>query len=110
MFVVYDDDVPPPRQHPWTTAGDKPDAVERYWDFRNHPEQISVVLEDFKPYEHHAAVPRFYELLGWVNGDDSLFESNDCGLRPPSTGKAVPEVIRAAFESEPIAMHARLVI
>jgi hypothetical protein len=44
------------------------------------------VLEDFKPWARYSAIPRFYELLAWLNGDDSIFESNDCGLRPPKQG------------------------
>lgn len=105
MFVDYDTEIPPPREHPWT-VGASPEA--RYWDFRAHPEPL--VLEDFKPWSHYSAISRFYELLTWINGDDSIFESNDCGLRSPRRDEAAPEIVRRAFDTDPIVMHARLVI
>lgn len=107
MFVEYDSEIPPPREHPWT-VGATPEA--RYWDFRAHPEQIPLVLEDFKPWSHYPAILRFYELLTWINGNESIFESNDCGLRPPRCDQAAPEIVRRVFDSDPIVMHARLAI
>jgi hypothetical protein len=107
MFVEYDTENPPPREHPWT-VGAAPDA--RYWDFRAEPEKIPFVLEDFKPWSHYPAIPRFYELLTWLNGTDSLFESNDCGLRPPRRDEATPAVIRQAFDRDPVVVHGRLAI
>jgi hypothetical protein len=108
MFVDYDTEVPPARDHPWTVLQGKPDA--RYWDFRAHPEQIPLALEDFTPWSHYPAIQRFYELLKWLNGSDSVFESNDCGLRPPRQDDAAPEMVRNCFASDPTVVHSRLVI
>ena len=86
MLVYYDDQIPPagqgPRAHPYA-GGLHPDI--RYYDFRAHPELIPTVLEDFLPVSHFPAIQRFYDLLAWINGPDSVFESNDCGLRPIRT-------------------------
>jgi hypothetical protein len=70
------------RAQPWSTA--ERDENEKYYDFRAHPELISEVLEDFRPWDHYESVERFYELVRWVNGDDSRFESNDCAFAGPS--------------------------
>lgn len=106
MFVNYDAENPPPRQHPWTKVEANPEA--RYWNFLAHPDQIPLVLEDFKPWAHYAAIPRFYELLTWLNGNDSIFESNDCGLRPSKQDNEAPDLIRHLFISDPIVLHGRL--
>ena len=67
------------RQHPWTSGGE--DESFKYYDFKRNPELIESVLEDFKPYENHSAVRRFYELLRYLNGPDSPFETSDCAFR-----------------------------
>lgn len=108
MFVECDSDVPPPRDHPWTISETRPEA--RYWDFRAYPEKIPLVLEDFKPWSHYPAIQRFYVLLTRLNGDDSIFESNDCGLRPPRRDTEAPELFRRLFVADPIVMHGRLTI
>ena len=82
----------------------------RYWDFRAHSEQIPLVLADFRPWSHYSAILRFYELLACVNGNDSIFESNDCGLRPPRRDEAAPEIVRRGFDNDPVVIHARLAI
>jgi hypothetical protein len=106
MFVDYDAEIPPPREHPWTRVEGDPQA--RYWDFRANPEQIPLVLEDFEPWSHYPAIHRFFELLIWLNGNDSVFESNDCGLRPPRQDCETPEIIRHVFIADPIVIHARI--
>jgi hypothetical protein len=100
MFVDYSDEIPPGRHHPWTPVENNPEA--KYYDFKTHPEQIPLVLEDFKPWAHYPAIPRFYELLRWLNGRESILESNDCGLRPPRRDQATPDVVRHVFDSDPI--------
>lgn len=60
------------------------DEAGGYYDFRNDPELIPEVLEDFRPYNDRQAVQTFYQLLKWVNGPTSIFESTDCLLRPAS--------------------------
>ena len=77
-----------------------------------HPDQIPLVLPDFKPWSHYPAIQTFYALLTWLNGPDSIFESNDCGLRAPRRDNDTPEIIRRAFDrafdADPIVMHGRL--
>jgi hypothetical protein len=103
MFVDFDTDPPsPPREHPWNTS--VVNSSWRYQNFRENPELIAQVLEDFKPFAHYQAVHTFYDLVRWVNGDGSPFESNDCGLRPPKRDDAPPPMI--PFDS-PIGIHGR---
>src|SRR5260370_23343690 len=108
MFVDYSDEIPPGRHHPWTPPDNNPEA--RYYDFKAHPEQVPLVLEDFKPWAHYPAIPRLYEPLSWLNGSDSILESNDCGLRPPTTDHATPDIARPVFDSDPIVVHGTLTI
>jgi len=42
-----------------------------------------VVLEDFRPWDACVAVRSFYDLLAWINGEGSPFESNDCAFAGP---------------------------
>jgi hypothetical protein len=72
------DHLPGIRLHPYEPGGRDPRV--QWYDFRSHPEEIPVSLEDFRPWEHYEAVPKFYGLLRWLNGPDSIFESNDCGF------------------------------
>lgn len=79
------------RMHPWTTA--ESDESERYYDFIEHPELIETSLEDFVPYDRYPAIRTFYRLLRWLNGADSVFESNDCALAnriEPNNDKNTP--------------------
>jgi len=69
------------RSHPWSTSTG--DVSHRYYDFRARPELIPAVLEDFRPWEDYVAIRSFYELLAWINGDGSPFESNDCAFAGP---------------------------
>ncbi len=66
------------RTHPWTDAVSN--ESHRYYDFKNNPELIETSLEDFVPFDNYPAVQTFYTLLRWLNGADSIFESNDCAL------------------------------
>jgi hypothetical protein len=69
------------RSHPWSASTEHPS--HRYYDFRSSPELIPVVLEDFRPWDGYAAIQSFYELLAWINGNGSPFESNDCAFSGP---------------------------
>ena len=73
----------------------------RYYDFNNHPELIREVLEDFKEWEHFQGVQLFYEMLEWVNGPASHFETNDCTMKGPH-----PNAIKAV--SSPLTGGGRL--
>jgi len=68
-----------PRSHPWNHAASNP--THRCYDFKSHPELIRTKLEDFLPLNKWSAIDHFYELLEWLNGSDSVLESNDCGTR-----------------------------
>ena len=52
-------------------------------DFKQHPESIAEVLEDFAHLGHEPAIQTFYRFLAWLNGPESLLESCDCALRGP---------------------------
>ena len=72
----------PLRSHPWT------DAVEnsqfRYYDLVCTPALIRTALEDLVPWQHTAAIERFYALLEWINARTGLLESNDCEFTGPT--------------------------
>jgi hypothetical protein len=66
------------RSHPWIDA--ESDPTHRYYDFRTHPELIRSSLEDMKKWDAYPATETFYRLLEWLNGSDSIFETNDCAF------------------------------
>ncbi len=71
------------RHQPWTVSAQNPEF--KYYDSRKNPELVSQVLEDFTPFNEYAAVQRFYEMVTWLNGDESKFETSDCrfdGIKP----------------------------
>ncbi len=106
MFVDIDQGWhAPPREHPWTASVSN--AEWRYCNFRENPELIRSSLEDFKLWEHYSGVPRFYEFLEWMNGTESNFETNDCGLRPPRIDNAPPPVIPFV---NPVVIHSRVTV
>ena len=69
------------RSHPWTTGTEE--LSPRYYDFKAQPELIPEVLEDFRPWDAYAAIRTFYDLVAWINGPGSPFESNDCAFAGP---------------------------
>jgi len=71
----------PRRSHPWSTSTGH--LSHRYHDFRLRPELIPAVLEDFRPWDAYVAIRSFYDLLAWINGEGSPFESNDCAFSGP---------------------------
>jgi len=70
------------RAHPWSVGLN--DKSNVYFDFKAYPNLIRTSLEDFKQYENHAFCQTFYELLEWLNGENSFFETNDCAFKSPS--------------------------
>lgn len=66
------------RSHPWTDG--ESDASHRYYDFRGQPELIRSSLEDLQEWATYPAIETFYRLLEWLNGPESVLESNDCAL------------------------------
>lgn len=70
-----------PRSHPWTDAA--ADAGSKYYDFKAAPQLVRTSLEDFTPWNGHAAVESFYRLIEWLNAPRGAFESNDCEFTGP---------------------------
>ena len=88
---TYDQADPEPesiRSHPWTVA--TADSANRYLDFKESPALIRTCLEDFLPWSTWPAVERFYDIVEWLNGPDSILESNDCAFSGPSAS-ATPQ-------------------
>lgn len=54
-----------------------------HYDFIRDPSLIPNVLEDFVPFKHQRGVQKYYRLLRFLNGPRSVFETTDCGIRPP---------------------------
>lgn len=85
---TYDHSDPRPgpvRAHPWTGA--RVDPSGRYFDFKKEPGLIRTSLEDLRPWAAWPAIDTFYRLLEWLNGADSILESNDCALTGPSANE-----------------------
>lgn len=83
MIVYYDSrfEADGVRAHPWDHA--ERSEEERYYDFKEHPDLIPEVLEDYRPWARYQAIQTFYELLRWLNGEDSALESSDCAFMGP---------------------------
>ncbi len=71
----------PVRDHPY--KGSAYDSRVKHYDFVHRPELIRQALEDFKPWESYEAVDWFYQMLEWINGSESIFETSDCRLEAP---------------------------
>jgi len=70
------------RSHPWTVA--TADAKSCYRDFKENAALIRTSLEDFLPWAAWPAIERFYGIVEWLNGPDSMLESNDCAFSGPA--------------------------
>ena len=79
VYTHLEDLITVARSHPWTQALSNPN--QKYYDFKSSPELIRTSLEDFLPLNQWSGTEKFYDLLEWLNGSDSLLESNDCGTR-----------------------------
>jgi hypothetical protein len=108
LLVYYENSTPPPREHPWQGAESGNDAA--YHNFVERPDLISTVLENFKPHADWGAIQTFYELLRWLNGPISPFETNDCGLMDPCVDPNAPDLIRPRFETDPLKIYGRLAV
>ncbi len=72
-----------PRSHPWIDG--ESDLTHRYYDFRSHPELIRSSLEDMQEWATYPATETFYRLLEWLNGSESVLESNDSAFSGATT-------------------------
>lgn len=77
----------PSRSHPW--IGSASDPEDQYCNFREKPELIRSSIEDMQKWSAYAAAETFYRLLEWLNGSESVFESNDCAFNGASTNTSV---------------------
>ena len=68
------------RHHPY--EGVEHDETAAYYDFKAHPELIPEALEEFRPYSHYEGVQAFYRLVEWLNGPESVLETNDARFTP----------------------------
>lgn len=68
-----------PRAHPWSSAVS--DNSQVYIDFKTNPKAIRTSIEDLQVYSKEEFAQEFYSLLEWMNGTESLLESNDCAFR-----------------------------
>jgi hypothetical protein len=89
--IVYEGGI---RTHPWIDSVHNTDW--KYYDFKQHPELVSEVLEDFKDWEHYQATQTFYELVRWLNSKESALETDDCAFRgpQPNTSAGVAKALR----------------
>lgn len=83
-----------PRAHPWSHTD--ADPAHRYVDFRTHPELIRSSVEDLRGGADHPATETFYRLLEWLNGPESVFESNDCAFNGVAANES--PTFQAPFE------------
>lgn len=90
-----------PRSHPWIDA--ESDPAYRYYDFKTQPELIRSSLEDLRQWASYPAIETFYRLLEWLNGSESIFESNDSAFNGAAATAGTPS-------SKPLQCSGRLII
>ncbi|MEO5955662.1 MAG: hypothetical protein ABIR36_08265 [Nitrospiraceae bacterium] len=78
VYEHSDPDSMSPRSHPWVDSASNP--AHRYYNFRSSPELIRSSIEDMQEWSAYPATETFYRLLEWLNGPESVFESNDCAF------------------------------
>lgn len=66
------------RVQPWKSSNHN--IRGDYHDFRKNPKLIRTNLEEYLPFSKYAGVGDFYNLLEWLNGPKSAFETNDARL------------------------------
>lgn len=89
------------RSHPWIDA--ESDPAYRYYDFKTRPELIRSSLEDLQPWNAYPAIETFYRLLEWLNGSESIFESNDSAFSGATATTGTPS-------SKPLQCSGRVMI
>jgi hypothetical protein len=60
-----------PRPHPWQAS--MYDRSAKFVDFLKRPDLIRSSLEDFLPYAAQPAIDRFFQLVEWMNGPDTVW-------------------------------------
>lgn len=74
------------RQRRWLVS--EYDSSHRFYDFRENPELIPTVLEDFVPFADQPSVQEFFKMLANINGAESFFETNDSAFIGPHPNTA----------------------
>ncbi len=90
------------RCHPWSHARDNEDC--KYYNFRESPEMIADVLEDFQPVKDTEAAKEFFDLVRWLNSEESIFETNDCAFHLPHAN------LENAHMAKPVECGGRLML
>lgn len=101
VYEHSDPDSLKPRSHPWIDAESDPTC--RYYDFKTRPELIRSSLEDLRQWTSYPAIETFYRLLEWLNGSESIFESNDSAFSGAAATAGTPS-------SKPLQCSGRLMI
>lgn len=89
------------RMHPYISTR-KGEAG--FVDFRQQPERIPEVLEDYRLHAAQPAVQTFFEFLRWINGPDSVLETCDCALQGPEKPKP------SRLSKLPLVLHGRVML
>lgn len=83
-----------PRSHPWVDSESNP--AHRYYNFRSSPELIRSSIEDMQEWNAYPATETFYRLLEWLNGPESVFESNDCAFSGATASTQAPKRLQCS--------------
>lgn len=94
VYEHSDPDSLSPRSHPWVDSESNP--AHRYYNFRSSPELIRSSIEDFQEWNAYPATETFYRLLEWLNGPESVFESNDCAFSGATTNTQSSERLQCS--------------
>lgn len=89
------------RPHPWKVSAHDPNA--KFFDCLKRPDLVRTSLEDFIPYAHQPAIERFFEMVEWMCGPETLWETTESKFWPPSTHS------NRFFSQYPITCSGRLV-
>lgn len=94
VYEHRDPDSMNPRAHPWVDSESNP--AHRYYNFRSSPELIRSSIEDMQEWSAYPATETFYRLLEWINGPESVFESNDCAFSGATATPQFPKRLQCS--------------
>lgn len=94
IYEHSDPDSMSPRSHPWIDGESNP--AHRYYNFRSSPELIRSSIEDMQEWSAYPATETFYRLLEWLNGPESVFESNDCAFSSAAATTQSPKRLQCS--------------
>ncbi|MGI8481626.1 MAG: hypothetical protein ACR2MF_06130 [Chthoniobacterales bacterium] len=82
-FHDVEEGIGEPRPHPWAVSAHDPNA--KFVDFLKCPDLVRTSLEDFIPYAHRPAVERFFQMVEWMRGPKTIWETTESCFWPPSS-------------------------